>query len=80
MPVITRPHPATVIGLQILAMIECPCGSQTTLGLLNAQPATCHVCGTVHTLDAVSWDSASPAPRVDVTSLTPQPPTGILLS
>jgi hypothetical protein len=71
---------ATVIGLQILAMVDCPCGSQTTLGLLNAQPAICPVCGTVHTLDAVSWESTSPVPRVTVTSLTPQPPSGIVLS
>lgn len=63
-------EPATVRGLTILVPVQCGCGSETMIGLMNAQPAACEACGAVFSLDSVAWEKGAPTPKIAL-SATP---------
>lgn len=57
-------EPAAIVGLTILVSVQCQCEAQTTLGLINAQPAVCEACGAVFSVDAVTWEKGSLTPSI----------------
>lgn len=57
-------EPAKIVGLTVLVAVQCQCGSPTSIGLLNAQPAVCEACGAVFSLDSVLWEKGSAAPKI----------------
>lgn len=73
MPIITIPdhrhiprldEPGKVMGLTLIVSVQCACGAPTLIGLLNAQPAVCDLCGAVFSVDAVTWNKESPTPKI----------------
>jgi hypothetical protein len=65
---LTIEEPGTVMGLTVLVSVQCRCGAETLIGLLNAQAAVCELCGKVFTLDAVSWKKGSERPSISLSS------------
>ena len=64
-------EPATVLGLTILAVVQCAQCKGDGIALMNALSGTCPVCGGLVALEAVDWRHDRPAPRVGL-SFTPR--------
>ena len=66
-------EPATVVGLTLIVSVQCKhCTDTRLIGLLNSQPAVCEGCGSVFTLDAVTWEKGSATPQIALSAIPPR--------
>lgn len=65
-------QPSAYQGMTIVVVVLCACGHDEPLALVNAQPATCPHCQTVHRLEYVDWDVNRAQPKIGL-GATPPP-------
>ncbi len=61
-------EPADILGVTVMALIECKCGGQQQIMLVQSQKAVCDHCGRIFNLDRVEWSKNYLIPVVELTA------------
>jgi hypothetical protein len=61
-------EPARILGVTVMALVECKCGGRQQIMLVQAQKAVCEHCGRVFSLDRVTWSKSDAVPHVELTA------------